>query len=106
MQAADVDVLFLGLSADLEYLTGVERGVPFFGQSSYAHGWVAGAFFRPDAEPVFLLPRMVAAFELHEDPEGELVVVNETDDGPAVFERVVRGLGRIGRLAIGDRVWA
>ena len=106
MLAAEVDVLFLGLSADLEYLTGVERTIPFFGQSSYAHGWVAGAFFRPDADPVFVLPRMVAAFELHEDPEGELVVVNETDDGPAIFERVVRDLGTIERLAIGDRVWA
>jgi Xaa-Pro aminopeptidase len=106
MRTAGVDVLFLGLSADLEYLTGVERSIPFFGQSSYAHGWVAGAFFRPDVDPVFVLPRMVVAFELHEQPEGELVVVNETDDGAAVFERVVRGLGPISRLAVGDRVWA
>ena len=106
MQAEGVDVLFLGLSADLEYLTGVERSIPFFGQSSYAHGWVAGAFFRPDADPVFVLPRMVVAFELHEEPEGELVVVNETDDGAGIFERVVRGLGPVSRLAVGDRVWA
>jgi Xaa-Pro aminopeptidase len=106
MRAEGVDVLFLHLSADLEYLTGIERGIPFFGQSSYAHGWVAGAFFRPDADPVFVLPRMVAAFDLREEPEGELVVVGETDDGPAIFERVVRGLGPVGRLAVGDRVWA
>ena len=42
MRAADVELLSSGLSADLEYLSGVERGIPFFGQSSYAHGWVAG----------------------------------------------------------------
>ena len=84
-------LLFLGLSADLEYLSGVERGVPFFGQSSYAHGWVAGGFFRPDADPVFVLPRMVAAFDLPVRPDGEIVIVNETDDGFAVFERVARG---------------
>jgi Xaa-Pro aminopeptidase len=107
MQAEGVDLLFLGPSADLEYLTGAERGVPNFGETSYAHGWVAGAFFRRDADPVFVLPRMVVAFELAEfEPPGELVVVNETDDGPAVFERVVRGLGSPAAVAVGDRVWA
>ncbi len=107
MQEESIDLLFLAPSADLEYLTGADRGVPNFGQSSYAHGWVAGAFFRPDAEPVLVLPRMVAAFELAElEPPGELVVVAETDDGPAVFERVVRGLGPSATVAVGNRVWA
>jgi Xaa-Pro aminopeptidase len=106
MREEGVDLLFLGLSADLEYLSGVERGIPFFGQSSYAHGWVAGGFFRPDVDPVFVLPRMVVAFDLPVRPEGELVVVSETDDGPAVFERVARGLGVGGAVAVGDRVWA
>ena len=106
MREEGVGLLFLGLSADLEYLSGVERGSPFFGQSSYAHGWVAGGFFRPDADPVFVLPRMVVAFDLPVRPEGELVVVNETDDGPAVFERVARGLGADAVVAVGDRVWA
>ena len=47
MREAGVDLLFLAPSSDLEYLTGVERMIPTFGQSEYAHGWVAGAFFRP-----------------------------------------------------------
>ena len=106
MRAAGVDILFLGLSADLEYLSGVERGIPFFGQSSYAHGWVAGGFFRPDADPVFVLPRMVEAFDLPVKPEGQIVIVNETDDGFTVFERVAKGLGPAGHVAVGDRVWA
>jgi Xaa-Pro aminopeptidase len=106
MQAEDVDLLFLAPSADLEYLTGVERQVPNFGEASYASGWVAGAFFRPGADPVFVFPRMFAAFDLREEPQGELVVVNETDDGSAVFERVARGLGSTGTVAVGDRVWA
>jgi hypothetical protein len=96
MREEGVDVLFLGLSSDLEYLSGVERGIPFFGQSSYPHGWVAGAFFRPDAEPVFVLPRMVVVFDLPVRPDGEIVVVDETDDGRAVFERVAKGLGKAG----------
>ena len=106
LRAEGVDILFLGLSADLEYLSGVERGIPFFGQSSYAHGWVAGGFFRPAADPVFVLPRMVAAFDLPVTPDGEIVVVDENDDGFAIFERVAKGLGRPSTVAVGDRVWA
>ncbi len=104
MEAEGVDALFLAPSADLEYLTGVERQVPNFGEASYAHGWITGAFFRPNADPVFLFPRMFAAFDLHEDPDGEVVVVSETDDGFAAFERAARGLGPV--IAVGDRVWA
>jgi Xaa-Pro aminopeptidase len=106
MEAEGVDVLFLSPSADLEYLTGVERQIPHFGEVSYAHGWVTGAFFRPGADPVFVLPRMFAAFDLRENPDGEVVVVNETDDGLAIFERVARGLGSAATVAVGDRVWA
>jgi Xaa-Pro aminopeptidase len=106
MEAEDVDVLFLAPSADLEYLTGLERQIPNFGEASYASGWVTGAFFVPGSEPIFVLPRMFAAFDLREQPRGELVVVNETDDGVAIFEHVARGLGSGRTVAIGDRVWA
>ena len=34
MAEAGVDLLFLQPSSDLEYLTGVERAIPTFGQSS------------------------------------------------------------------------
>src|SRR5947208_11023819 len=106
LEQEGVDALFLAPSADLEYLTGVERQIPNFGEASYAHGWVTGAFFRPRRDPVFFFPRMFAAFDLREEPAGEVIVVNETDDGPAVFERVARGLGGSGTISAGDRVWA
>jgi Xaa-Pro aminopeptidase len=106
MSEDGIDGLFLAPSADLEYLTGVERQIPTFGEASYANGWVTGAFFRPDSEPVFVFPRMFAAFDLHEEPQGELVIVNETDDGYAMFERVARAFASTGAVAIGDRVWA
>jgi Xaa-Pro aminopeptidase len=54
---------------------------------------------------VFLLPRMYAAFDLPVQPDGEVIVVNETDDGFAAFERVARGLATTGTIAVGDRVW-
>jgi Xaa-Pro aminopeptidase len=106
MEADGVDLLFLAPSADLEYLTGVERDIPNFGEVAYAHGWVTGAFFRPGADPVFVVPRMFATFHLRHEPEGELIVVNETDDGIAIFERVAGSLGRVESVAVGDRVWA
>jgi Xaa-Pro aminopeptidase len=106
MEEAGVDLLFLAPSADLEYLTGVERQIPSFGEASYAHGWVTGAFFLPHAEPVFLFPRMFAAFDLHEDPDGEVIVVAETDDGPAIFAAACERLGPVRSVAVGDRVWA
>src|SRR4029078_4864192 len=105
-EAEGIAALFLCPSADLEYLTGIERPVPSFGQPLYAHGWVTGAFFRPGADPVFVLPRMFAAFDLREQPEGEGLIVNESDDALAVFERVARDAAGSGVLAVGDRIWA
>src|SRR5690242_3707317 len=106
LEAEGIDALFLAPSADLEYLTGVERQIPNFGEASYAHGWVTGAFFCPGREPVFFFPRMFAAFDLREQPAGEVVVVNETDDGAEIFGRFANGLTGGGTVAVGDRVWA
>jgi Xaa-Pro aminopeptidase len=106
MEAEGIDALFLAPSADLEYLTGLERQVPNFGEVSYPHSWVTGALLRRGAEPVFLFPRMFATFDVPHPPEGEIVVVNETDDGYAAFERVAGGVGGSGSVAVGDRVWA
>jgi Xaa-Pro aminopeptidase len=106
MEVEGIDAIFLAPSADLEYLTGLERQVPNFGEVSYAHGWVTGAILRRDADPVFMLPRMYAAFDLPHRPEGEIVVVDENDDGYAVVERLLAGVGGRGAVALGDRVWA
>ena len=62
MQEHGIDALFVPPSSDLEYLTGLERDLPSFGQSSYAHGWVTGAFIVPGREPLYVLPRMFVAF--------------------------------------------
>ena len=105
MEAEGVAALFLPLSADLEYLSGVERQIPFFGQSSYTHGWASGGLFVPGADPVFVFPRMFVTFDLPERPEGELVVVKETDDGERLFGRTMSGIPPSGKVAVGDRIW-
>jgi Xaa-Pro aminopeptidase len=101
-----LDAIFVPPSADLEYLTGVERDLPTFGNISYAHGWVTGAFLAPGREPLFVVPRMFALFHLGGSlPEGT-VVVHEDADGRVLFAEAARSLGAPRRLAIGARAWA
>ena len=102
---AGVDAMFLGPSSDHEYLTGIERMIPTFGNISYAHGWVAGAFFRPGKEPVHILPRMYALYDIPHGKPADLVIVNEKDDGVAMFEKVAKSVGNVKTLAIGSRLW-
>src|SRR5438445_10067438 len=106
MRQAGIDLLFLPISGDLEYLTGIPRREPCLGNVAYRHGWVAGAFLRPGADPVVVLPRMITEFELPGGAGGDVVVVHETDDGDAVLARVASDLGPVRSLAVGARTWA
>ena len=38
LRERDIDALFVPPSSDLEYLTGLERDIPSFGNIHYAHG--------------------------------------------------------------------
>jgi Xaa-Pro aminopeptidase len=106
LEARGLDAMFVPPSSDLEYLTGVQRDIPPFGNISYAHGWVAGAFVAPGREPLFVLPRMVVDFHLGGVAPAGAVVVREDDDGRALFGEAARSLGSPGRVAIGARAWA
>jgi len=101
-----LDAIFVPPSSDLEYLTGIERDLPTFGNISYAHGWVAGAFLAPGRDPVYVLPRMVVVFHLDGVPPPGALVVNEDGDGRAAFADAVRSLGGPRRIALGQRTWA
>jgi Xaa-Pro aminopeptidase len=100
-----IDALFLPPSSDLEYLTGLERDLPSFGQSAYAHGWVTGAFIVPGREPLYVLPRMFVAFHLWGEEPENLVTVNESDDGSAAFGGALASLGDVATIGIGARTW-
>src|SRR2546430_12279208 len=106
MRQAGIDLLFLPISGDLEYLTGIPRREPSFGNVAYRHGWVAGAFLRPGGDPVVVLPRMITEFELPGGAGGDVVTVHETDDGDAILARIAADLGPVRSLAVGARTWA
>jgi|TARA_X000001036_G_scaffold71577_1_gene62895 Xaa-Pro dipeptidase len=106
MREQKIDLFFCPPSADLEYLTGTLRRKPTFGNISYTHGWVCGAFFRPFNDPLFVLPRMVAEFDMPHGATGEKVIVNETDDGSSVFEKVIKNFGPMKKIAVEERTWA
>jgi Xaa-Pro aminopeptidase len=103
MDEAGVDALFVPPSSDLEYLTGLERDLPSFGQVSYANGWVTGAFVVPGQEPLFVLPRMFVAFHLWGDEPDRLITVDERDDGRARFREAAASLGDVAVVGIGAR---
>src|SRR5256885_13247609 len=106
MLDAGIDLLSLPISGDLEYLTGIPRREPSFGNVAYRHGWMAGAFVRPGADPVVVLPRMITEFELPAGAAGDVVTVHETDDGDAILARIAAALGPVRALAVGARTWA
>ena len=95
MIESNCDLFFCPPSSDLEYLTGTLRRKPTFGNISYTHGWVCGAFFRPFETPLFVLPRMVAEFDMPYGATGEKVIINETDDGNVVFEKIIKDFDSI-----------
>src|SRR5260370_13395011 len=82
------------------------RSEPSFGNVSYRHGWVAGAFLRPAKDPVAVLPRMITEFELPGGASVDIVVVNETDDGDAVLAQIAKEIGPVRSMAVGARTWA
>ncbi len=106
LEREGLDAIFVPPSSDLEYLTGIERDLPSFGNLSYAHGWVAGAFLAPGREPVYVLPRMVVAFHLDGVAPERSIVVPEDGDGRSAFAQAIGELGSPRRIALGQRTWA
>ena len=93
-------------SADLEYLTGIERDLPTFGNISYAPRLGHGRLPRARPEPVYVLPRMFVRFHLDGEPPPGTIVVEDDGDGRAAFAGAVGELGSPRRIAIGQRAWA
>ena len=64
MGAAGIDLIFLNLAADLQYLTGIAREEPNYGNTMYPGEWLTGAWIPGKGAPILTLPRMLADFHL------------------------------------------
>lgn len=94
MEENDIDVFYVGHSADLEYLAGVERPVQGYGRSRFWAGWIIGAIYGRQGRIPLMVPRHFANGHLNEGGApirgAELEIVTERDDPAAVVTRVVR----------------
>ena len=87
-----VDLVFLPISADLFYLTGVPRDMPNFGAVLHPGMWLEGAWLTPDRPPVLTLPRMTAEFGGLSDLDVDLRVLGDHDDPTTLLRDVFAGL--------------
>src|SRR5689334_1628657 len=67
MEREGIDLLFLPPSANMQYLTGIERDRPNYGNVNYPGGWVLGTLIGRQKGPILMAPRMVAEFDLPSD---------------------------------------
>lgn len=88
----DADLVFLPISSDLQYLTGVPRDVPNFGATIHPGAWLEGAWITPKHEPILTLPRMTAEFGGLADLKGvQIRVLGDWDDPSALVGDILRG---------------
>lgn len=99
-----VDLVFLPMSADLAYLTGVPRELPNFGAVLHPGMLLEGAWLTPAHDPVLTLPRMTAVFGGLADLEADLRVLGDHDDPLALLREVLGTLGLPAepRIALSD----
>jgi Xaa-Pro aminopeptidase len=98
MAARSIDIFYVGLSSDLEYLTGVERPLSHYGKLRFWAGWIVGAIIGPSGLPTLMVTRHLTNGHLNElgapIQNVEMRVVSETDDPcAAIADEVRRQLG-------------
>jgi len=98
-----VDLLFLPISADLQYFTGVPRDMPNYGLTIYNGRWLEGALISQTLGPVLVLPRMTAEFHLEGMVGSETRIIADREDPFKVAQEVLArfGLGKAPRVALG-----
>lgn len=105
-QIVEADLVFLPISSDLQYLTGVPRDIPNFGATIHPGAWLEGAWISPKFAPVATLSRMSAELSgLQEKVKGvELRVLGDWDDPSKLVADILKGfnLPAKPRVAISD----
>lgn len=103
--ADQLDLVFLPISADLQYLTGIPRDIPTYGAVMHPGAWLEGLWMSPAHDPILALSRMSAEFGGLGSDAVEVRVLGDFDDPAALVRDIVQGFG-LGdglQVAIGDR---
>jgi hypothetical protein len=108
LTANHVDLALIPISADLQYLTGIPRDMPNFGNVMYPGAWLEGLFLTPAGRQVFTVTRMTATFHMDTRGKGEVRILGDAADPLALARDVMQTLGirSNARIAIGERAWA
>lgn len=104
MSEEQIDLLFIPPSAAMQYITGLKRHVPTYGNVNYNGGWVHGLLVGKNEGPVLSLPRMATLFASFPS-ELEVAVLQDTADPVAHMRRLVESFGPIKKLAFEERTW-
>ncbi len=104
MAEQQIDLVFLPPSAALQYLTGMKRPQPTFGNVNHNGGWVKGLLFGSRHSPIYSLTRMDTLFASF--PAGlELAILQDTADPIAHMRKLLGEFGTIRRIAVEERTW-
>ena len=108
MAKAGIDLLFLNVSGNLTYLTGIERDEPNYGNTMYPGEWLTGAWLPQRGEPILTLPRMMAEFHMGGVSGFDIRVLPDAGDPLQMARDVLAGLaiGAQASVAVEDRAWA
>ena len=86
------DLAFFPISSDLQYLTGVPRDFPNYGNTIHPGDWLEGAWITPNHAPVLPLPRMTAVFGGLDRLEGlDIRVLGDWDDPSEMVKGILDG---------------
>lgn len=103
--AEHADLAFIPISSDLQYLTGVPRDFPNYGNVIHPGDWLEGAWITPRDAPVLPLPRMTAEFGGLSRLEGiDIRVLGDWDLPAEMVRSILAGfdLPENPRVAISD----
>ena len=108
MAQAQIDLIFLNVSGNLTYLTGIEREEPNYGNTMYPGEWLTGAWIPQTGEPVLTLPRMMAEFHMGGVSGYDIRVLPDAGDPLQMARDVLAHLkiGATASVAVENRAWA
>ncbi len=89
-----VDLVFIPMGTDLDYLTGIHRDIPNYGRNLHPGMWLEGAWIAPDREPILTIPRMTAEFGAKGGTDGlDVRVLGDWDDPVTMVRGILKELG-------------